>query len=147
VAATTAALNRPDGQVPTLTGGAFTVTMGTRGGLRVGLEAELTASKVAVHRSFLALAVMQTALGPKLLFDGRVALGVTHIDFEEQSFLDILASDVRLSAGLAFPLSPQLAIVAHPVVLDFVSGRDLGGPIFSWPLRIGLTYGWGHPTR
>jgi prolipoprotein diacylglyceryltransferase len=141
--AATSAMNRSSGQVPTLYGAVVTFLIRAGNGLLVGADAEATTSNVAIHRSLLGVIAHRSMLGRQWMLDIRAAIGGTQIDFIDPSFVNVLTLDFRIGGGFAYIISPSVVLLIQPLVIDFVSSRDLGGPLVSWQGRMGVAFSWG----
>ena len=140
--ATSAALNRPDGQVPALSGFTFAGNLFIDSGLSIGADLEVLANNVAIHRGFFLSAQITRPITERIDWSVRGGAGVTIVDFSEPAFDDVIvASGVRASAAVQYWFSDSWAVSLWPGTLDFTGHRDIGGSILSYQMRLGLTWG------
>ena len=135
-----APLNRRAGQVPALGGVSLTATMPIAGSLRLGADLDSLANSVATHASLIAVSAIRFPAGDKLAISARGGFGVTVINFSDPSFTDQVSAGARAGIGLHYDLSPRWAATVRPADFDVTGAPGTGGPIFTWQLRVGITY-------
>lgn len=140
-------LNRRAGQVPQLGGGSLSGSLEISPGIDVGLDLDSMANNVATHVSLAAFAGVHRAVTPKLTLGVRGGFGGTLVDFTEESFVDVLATDVRVEATAAWALSDQWQVLVRPLSIDLVNAAALGGPIVTYQFRVGVSYRFGVGSR
>ena len=93
----------------------------------------------AVHRTVL---VSGSAMASyhKLQFGARAGAGATFVSFKDPVFGGATASTFRFEALAEYPLSRSWTAWVRPVTFDVISAADLGGPILTYQMRIGLAY-------
>lgn len=133
-------LNRRAGQVPQLGGGSLTGSLEISPGIDVGLDLDSMANSVATHVSLAAFAGTRHAVSPRLWLGVRGGFGGTLVDFADQSFVDVLALDVRVDATAAWALSDRWQVLVRPLSIDFINAAALGGPIVTYQFRVGVSY-------
>ena len=136
------AINRRERQVPPL--GGASLTGGIRFGL-VGIEVDVmsAASDVAAHRSLSLAVALGGPLGRRLFATMRFGVGYNVVDFEDPAFEDVGSGDLRVGGELGFALSPSWSLVVRPIELDLIGARQLGGPIWSYQIQLGVSYLFG----
>jgi prolipoprotein diacylglyceryltransferase len=138
------ALNRPQGQVPQLTGGSLLVTFTRTPPAGLGFQLESVSNAVASHVSLLGVVAFRTPMGKASTLDLRAALGFTGVNFDDDSFEDLVAGDFRLALAAEWRIADKVALVIQPLALDFTMASGLGGWIVSYQFGIGVSWGTRH---
>jgi phosphatidylglycerol:prolipoprotein diacylglycerol transferase len=139
--------NRRGGQVPASGVYTFGADYTFGGNLALGLVAEGAFNEVATHTTLLAAITYRVPFSPT--FEGSMlfGLGSTVVNFRDESFGDERAFGWRFAGGLAWALGEQLAFTLSPIAIDVISEPEIGGPIVSFQLRIGLSWGTRRSNR
>jgi prolipoprotein diacylglyceryltransferase len=139
--ASSAPLNRRDDQVPQLAGFTITGTLQVGPGFGVGIDAGALANDVAVHRALLVSAEIRKPMAAKLDVGVRVGIGATAIDFTDEAFESVLTTGFRVTATAQYWVADNWAIAMWPMTVDAIAHRDIGGAIYSYQFRLGVSYG------
>jgi len=137
-----AALNRRERQVPSLGGASLTGGVGF-GLLGVEIDLVSVASEVAAHQSASVVLVVGGPVGGRVTAHGRIGLGYNVVDFEDPAFEDVGSRDARAGIELGFALSPRWWLIARPIEIDVIEARELGGPIWTYQIQLGVAYRFG----
>ena len=133
-------------QVPALAGPS--ISIGYAFGLvNAWLDVDSFANKDATHGTLLLSGGVIQRSG-KLAFGGRVGIGPTLVNFEDPAFRDVLGTTFRVEAMAEYDISDTWALWLRPITFDILSSAELGGPITSYQMRLGIAYRLGgHPAR
>jgi prolipoprotein diacylglyceryltransferase len=132
-------LNRRPEQVATLGGPSFSLGLAlARFG--VWLDLESFGNSDASHGTVLVSGGLVTPVASRLHVGGRIGLGATLVNFDEPAFRDVAGTTVRFEALVDYRLGESWALWLRPLTIDTLTAADLGGPITTWQMRIGLGY-------
>ena len=137
-------LNRRPSQVPTLGGTSLSVGF-QPGRFGVWLDFDALSSSEASHDTVLASIGFTLRPTPRLMLGARSGVGLTLVNFKDPAFRDVGAQTVRLEAIAEYALSRHWAVWVRPLAIDMVTASELGGPIITYQVRIGVAYRFG-PT-
>jgi prolipoprotein diacylglyceryltransferase len=134
-----APLNRRPEQVATLGGPSLSLGFaGTNAGIWLDLDS--LGNRDASHGTILLSGGMTAPIGNRLHLGARVGLGATLVNFDEPAFRDVAGTTLRFEALVDYRFGDSWALWFRPVSFDMLSAADLGGPIATWQMRIGLGY-------
>jgi hypothetical protein len=142
-------LNRPSRQVGTLAGPSLSAGVVLTRELMLWLDFDSLGNDDASHGSLtLSAGAMRTIAGGKLEVGGRLGVGFTLVNFDEPAFRDVTGSNVRAEALINYPLGDRWQLWARPLGFDLLQNSQLGGPIFTWQIRLGVAarFGAGYPS-
>jgi hypothetical protein len=136
-------INRRPEQVATLGGPSISAGwVGKNAG--VWLDYDSYGNTDASHGTVLVSGSFHSAAGDgKLRVGGRAGIGATLVNFDEPAFRDILGTALRAEAIAEYAFADSWVFWLRPLSFDTVIARDLGGPITTWQLRVGVAYRFG----
>jgi phosphatidylglycerol:prolipoprotein diacylglycerol transferase len=135
-----APLNRRADQVETLAGPSLSVGLGLGRGLSLWLDLDSHGNQDATHGSIVGAAGFLIPTGRRVVLGARFGAGSTLVNFREPAFRDVAGVAVRAEAIAEYALSDRWVLWVRPISLDLLTANDLGGPILTWQLRIGVGY-------
>jgi hypothetical protein len=131
--------NRRPEQVATLGGPSLSLGLAlARFGIWLDLDS--LGNRDASHGTVLLSGGMTTVVANRLHIGGRIGVGATLVNFDEPAFRDVAGTTVRFEALVDYRLGDSWALWLRPLTFDTLAAADLGGPITTWQLRIGLGY-------
>jgi hypothetical protein len=113
----------------------------------IWLDFDSLGNRDASHGTFLLSGSMQSDVGEKLSIGGRIGFGATLVNFDEPAFQDVSGSNFRFEATMDYPINQSWAVWARPLTFDILNAPELGGPITTWQIRIGVAYRLGRGKR
>ncbi|MEO8551103.1 MAG: prolipoprotein diacylglyceryl transferase family protein [Kofleriaceae bacterium] len=139
-------VNRPGEQVPDLGGG--TLSFGFIPG-RFGLwvDVDWLKNSEASHDGAVMSVSFIPRVTPHLWIGARAGIGATRVNFMNDAFTDVLASDVRLDAVAELVMNHNWVVWVRPLTIDVISAEELGGPITTFQFRAGVAYRFGERAR
>ncbi|HEX3762517.1 MAG TPA: prolipoprotein diacylglyceryl transferase family protein [Kofleriaceae bacterium] len=135
-------LNRRSNQVPTLGGTSLSVGV-QPGRFGLWLDFDALSSSVASHDTLLASIGFTLRPTPRLMLGARSGIGLTLVNFKDPAFRDVGAGTVRLEAIAEYAFLRHWALWVRPLAIDMISASELGGPITTYQIRIGVAYRFG----
>jgi prolipoprotein diacylglyceryltransferase len=136
-------LNRPEGQVASLSGPTISFGMAMPSGLGVWLDFDSLGNDDASHGTLAVSGGVMRAFNDKLAFGGRIGLGFTMVNFDEPVFRDVVGSNVRFEGLVNYQVSDRWQVWLRPLSLELLQNADLGGPIATWQIRLGVAARFG----
>ncbi len=132
-------VNRRPEQVPSLGGPSISIAYALD---RVGLWLDFDSfgNADAAHGTLMFSAGVLSAISPALSLGGRAGIGPTLVSFDEPAFEDVVGTSFRIEAVAEYALNDSWVLWARPLSFDTLVAADLGGPITTWQMRIGLGY-------
>jgi hypothetical protein len=132
-------LNRRPEQVATLGGPSLSLGLVLT---HVGfwLDMESFGNRDASHGTVLLSGGLTRPVAGRLHIGGRLGLGATLVNFDEPAFRDVAGTTLRFEALVDYRLGPSWALWVRPLTIDTLTAADLGGPITTWQMRIGIAY-------
>jgi prolipoprotein diacylglyceryltransferase len=139
-------MNRPSDQVPSLAGPSLSIgyDLGLAG---VWLDVDSLGNSDASHGTLLLAASYLAPVAPKLHLGGRFGFGTTLVNFDEPAFRDVAGTTIRFEALAEYELAPHWVLALRPLSIDVLDADDLGGPITSYQVRIGVAYRFAPRAR
>jgi prolipoprotein diacylglyceryltransferase len=134
-------INRRADQVPALSGGTVSAGYGI-GHIGVWLDYDSYNSSEAHHTTGLVSGSFTQTFG-KWSFGGRLGFGATSVTFKDMSFSGATGPVVRLEGTADYRLGTSWTVWARLTPFDVLSSTELGGPIVTYQMRIGLAYRFG----
>ena len=135
-------LNRRADQIATLDGPSLSFGfLPGRFGLWIDLDA--LSSSEASHTTVLAAVSYARRPIRSLMLGFRVGVGATRVDFADAAFEDVGAMTYRLDALVEYAVQRHWALWVRPLTIDMLDAGELGGPILSYQLRLGIAYRFG----
>lgn len=138
-----APLNRREGQVSTLAGPSLSLGVSLSHGAGLWLDFDSLGNKDASHGSITLAGGVMRPFSDKLEIGGRVGLGFTLVNFDEPAFRDVTGSHVRFEGLLNYRFDDRWQLWVRPLSIDVLQHSDLGGPITTWQLRVGVAARFG----
>ena len=74
-------------------------------------------------------------------------IGTTLVNFDEPAFRDVMGATMRVEAIVDYQFGDTWLFWVRPLSFDLLTAADLGGPIATWQMRIGLAYKLGGAGR
>jgi phosphatidylglycerol:prolipoprotein diacylglycerol transferase len=134
-----APINRRPEQVPALAG--LSLSLGIAGDNIGGwIDIDSYGNQDASHGTVLISAGTFQHITDRLAFGGRVGIGPTLVNFDEPAFRDVTGTTVRVDGIIEYAMSPSWHLELRPLTFDGLFAADLGGPIVTYQIRIGLAY-------
>jgi hypothetical protein len=141
-----APINRRMDQVPALGGPSLSVGF-VLDRLGVWLDFDSLGNTEASHGTvLLAGSVMQT-VNRQINVGARVGVGPTLVNFDDPAFKDVLGTTVRVEAVAEYAFNESWQLWLRPFTFDTLTARDLGGPIVTYEMRVGVGYRFGGHAR
>jgi len=135
-------LNRPAGQVATLDGPSLSIGyLPGRFGLWLDLDA--LSSSEASHTTLLAAVSYARRPIRPLMLGVRTGIGRTRVDFTDAAFGDVGGMTYRLDAIVEYAVRRHWALWVRPLTIDMLDASELGGPITTYQMRLGIAYRFG----
>jgi hypothetical protein len=140
--------NRRSDQVATLGGPSLSVGL-VMSRFGVWLDFDSLGNRDASHGTLLLSGSMMAPVANHLQIGGRIGIGATLVNFDDPAFRDVAGTAVRFEALVEYSLGESWAVWLRPLSFDLLTAADLGGPIATWQMRIGLGYRFavGHPPQ
>ena len=136
------AMNRRADQVPALGGPTLSLGwIGSHAGL--WLDFDSLGNSDASHGTLLVSGSMGTHVGEKLFFGGRVGVGRTLVNFDDDAFMDVSGTTFRFEAIAEYAISRSWMAWVRPMSFDILTASELGGPITTYQVRAGIAYRFG----
>jgi prolipoprotein diacylglyceryltransferase len=135
-----APLNRRGGQVPPLAGPSLSMGYRVPRGASLWIDFDSHGNEDAAHGTLLFSAQWDPPTRRKWSMSPRFGMGATLVNFDEPAFRDVTGLTMRAEVVFELEIAENLRLWVRPVSFDFLSANDLGGPIFSWQMRIGVGY-------
>lgn len=135
-----APLNRRGGQVPPLVGPTVSLGFSGPGTSSLWIDFDSHGNDDASHGTLLVSAQWLPDRPGKWTIGPRVGVGATLVNFDEPAFRDVTGLTVRAEAVIDVELTERWRLWVRPLSFDYLAAHDLGGPILSWQLRIGIGY-------
>jgi len=132
-------LNRRSDQVPPMEGVSLSIG-GNRGPFGGWIDLDSYGNVDASHGTLLFSGSFTGEPSRGFRIGARTGLGATLVNFRDPAFRDVLGTTMRAEALAEYSLSEQWQIWARPISFDLLVARDLGGPIFTWQVRVGIAY-------
>src|SRR6185503_10526494 len=82
-------------------------------------------------------------INEKLFIGGRVGIGMTLVNFQHDAFEDVSGTTFRFEAIAEYAMSHSWIAWVRPMSFDILTADDLGGPITSYQMRLGVAYRFG----
>lgn len=136
-------INRRQGQVAPLAGPSLSIGATLRTGVGVWVDFDSLGNDDASHGTVLLSGSITTATRSGLELGGRVGIGSTLVNFDEPAFRDVTGPTMRFEAIASYPVSDHWSLSVRPLSFDFLSHDNLGGPIVTWQMRVGVAYRFG----
>jgi hypothetical protein len=109
----------------------------------VWLDFDSLANTDATHGTFLLSGSLAGKTSGKLTLGGRFGFGSTLVNFHEPAFDDVQASNFRFEATIDYAVGASWSLWARPFSIDIMTASELGGPITTLQMRVGLAYTFG----
>jgi hypothetical protein len=122
---------------PTISAGYF---FGSAG---VWLDFDSLANQDANHGTFLLSGGASSELAGGLRVGGRVGMGATLVNFKQDAFEDVSGTSFRFEATVDYAIGDSFVVWARPLSFDTLWARELGGPITTWQIRVGVGFRFG----
>ena len=132
-------INRRSDQVASLAGESLSVGYGIGRTAGVWLDFDNYSNVDAFHRTVLVSGSAMTRFG-RFSIGGRVGAGATFVSFKDPVFTGATGSAFRFEALAEFAIARSWTLWARPVSFDVMTASDLGGPITTFQMRIGVAY-------
>lgn len=139
-------INRRRGQVAPLVGPSLSIGIGLARGAAVWIDLDSMGNDDASHGTVLASAGILGKVRRGVELGARIGLGTTLVNFDEPAFRDVAGPTVRFEALVTYDVTERWFVSVRPLSFDFLTSDNLGGPIFTWQVRGGLSYRFG-PRR
>jgi hypothetical protein len=136
-------INRREGQVATLAGPSLSLGVSLSRGAGLWLDFDSLGNADASHGSLTVSGGVLRPFGERLELGGRVGLGLTLVNFDEPAFRDVTGSHVRFEGLLSYRFDDRWQLWIRPISIDVLQHSDLGGPITTWQLRVGVAARFG----
>ena len=135
-------LNRRPDQVGVL--GGPTLSAGYMfGHAGIWLDFDSYGNADASHGTFLLSGSFAGEVRNKLQIGGRAGIGTTLVNFDEPAFMDVTATTFRIEGTVDYSINESWKVWGRPFSLDIMSADELGGPITTWQMRVGIAYRFG----
>jgi prolipoprotein diacylglyceryltransferase len=135
-------LNRRANQIATLTGASASIGW-MPGRFGVWLDLDSYANQEASHGTVLAAFSYSYRPTRSLMLGARSGIGLTLVNFKDPAFRDVTGETYRLEAIAEYAVSRHWAVWARPLAIDVLAAPELGGPIMTYQVRIGVAYRFG----
>jgi hypothetical protein len=132
-------INRRPEQVATLGGPSLSLGLALPR-FSVWLDLDSFGNRDASHGTIMLSGGLATPVSPRLHLGGRIGLGATLVNFDEPAFRDVAGTTVRFEALVDYRFGNSWALWLRPITIDTLTAADLGGPITTWQMRIGIAY-------
>jgi hypothetical protein len=109
----------------------------------IWLDFDSLGNQDASHGTFLLSGSLAGEVGGNVTLGGRVGLGATLVNFDDPAFRDVSGTTFRVEATVDYAIGDSWALWARPLSLDILTAQELGGPITTWQMRIGVAYRFG----
>lgn len=137
-------LNRREGQVGTpLAGPTVTFGVALPNGFGAWLDFDSFGNDDASHGTLALSGGVMRELGERLEIGARVGLGFTMVNFDEPVFRDVVGSNVRFEGLVNYQITDRWHFWARPLSFEVLQNADLGGPIVTWQVRLGVAARFG----
>lgn len=136
-------LNRRDGQVATLAGPSLSIGVALPSSLGAWLDFDSLGNDDASHGTLALSGGFMHAMNDRLELGGRIGLGFTLVNFDEPAFRDVTGTNVRFEALLNYSLDDRWQLWLRPISIEVLQHSDLGGPITTWQVRLGVAARFG----
>src|SRR6185436_126165 len=73
----------------------------------------------------------------------RVGIGGTSVDFADAAFEDVVGMTYRLDGIVEYAVQRHWALWVRPLTIDMLDAAELGGPILTYQIRLGIAYRFG----
>jgi hypothetical protein len=73
----------------------------------------------------------------------RSGIGLTLVNFKDPAFRDVGGTTYRLEAIAKYAFLRHWAVWVRPLAIDMLAASELGGPITTYQVRIGVAYRFG----
>ena len=135
-------LNRRANQVATLDGPSLSIGY-LPGRFGFWLDLDALSSPEASHTTVLgAVSYARRPIG-SLMLGVRAGIGRTRVDFSDAAFEDVGGMTYRLDAIVEYAVQRHWALWVRPLTIDLLDASELGGPITTYQVRIGIAYRFG----
>jgi hypothetical protein len=135
-------LNRRSNQVETLAGGSLSIGY-MPGWLGFWLDVDSMSNADATHTGVLAAVSVTRRPIPDLMLGARFGVGVTQVNFKDAAFQDVVGAAWRAEAILEYAFVRHWALWVRPLSIDTLTAAELGGPITTYQVRLGVAYRFG----
>ncbi|MEO8701952.1 MAG: prolipoprotein diacylglyceryl transferase family protein [Kofleriaceae bacterium] len=135
-------LNRRPEQVSALAGPSLSLGYDL-GRIGVWVDLDSYGNTDASHGTLLVSTSLTTPISDKLHIGGRVGLGFTLVNFDEPAFRDVAGTTVRFEGIAEYLINDRWLLAIRPLTIDVLTANDLGGPITTYQMRIGIAYRFG----
>jgi hypothetical protein len=125
--------------VPPLAGASLSIGFSVRQ-LGVWLDLDSLGNRDASHGTLLVSGSASFPVSSRLSIGGRLGLGATLVNFDDPAFRDVVGTTARFEAVLDVRLADAWTLWLRPLAIDVLSAADLGGPIATLQVRIGVAY-------
>jgi hypothetical protein len=140
-------LNRKEGQVAPLAGPSISIGAMLKDGLGIWIDFDSMGTADASHGTLLVSGSATSRMSNGIEVGGRIGAGTTLVNFDEPAFRDVAGATVRAEGIATYPLNEHWVLSIRPISFDLLTNDNLGGPILSWQVRIGLAYRFGGTRR
>jgi hypothetical protein len=139
-------INRRPEQVATLGGPSLSIgySFGRAG---VWLDFDSLGNADASHGTVLLSGSFVAPAARNLRVGARAGIGTTLVNFDEPAFRDVMGPTMRAEAIVDLQVADAWLLWVRPLSFDFLTASDLGGPITTWQMRVGLAYKFGGGKR
>lgn len=137
-------LNRREGQVGTpLAGPTVTFGMALPSGFAAWLDFDSYGNDDASHGTLALSGGVMRMFSDRLEMGARVGLGFTMVNFDEPVFRDVVGSNLRFEGLVNYQITDRWHFWARPLSFEVLQNADLGGPIVTWQVRLGVAARFG----
>jgi phosphatidylglycerol:prolipoprotein diacylglycerol transferase len=135
-------LNRRASQVATLSGASLSIGY-LPGRFGLWLDVDALSSSEASHDTILAAVSYTQRPTRRLMLGARSGIGLTLVNFHDPAFRDVGGKTFRLEAIAEYAVQRHWAVWVRPLTIDMLSASELGGPITTYQVRLGIAYRFG----
>lgn len=135
-------MNRRADQVPALAGGTLSVSWAGPN-VGIGLDFDSYGNTDASHGTLLLAGSFGGKVNPRLTIGGRFGVGATLVNFDDPAFQDVGGTTVRFEGTIEYAVGRSWMLWLRPLSIDILTAAELGGPITTYQMRLGVAYRFG----
>ena len=135
-------LNRRPDKVGLLAGPTVSVGFGF-GNLGLWADFDSFGNRDASHGTIMISGGLQNEVKPGIVLGARMGVGATLVNFDEPAFRDVTGTSLRIETVGEYNFGSAWTIWLRPLSFDLLTAKDLGGPILTYQMRIGIAYRFG----
>jgi prolipoprotein diacylglyceryltransferase len=135
-------LNRRANQIAGLSGASLSIGY-LPGRFGLWLDVDALSSREASHKTILGAVSFTQRPTRRLMLGARAGIGFTRVSFEDPAFRDVNAATYRLDAIVEYAVLRHWAVWLRPLTIDMITASELGGPITTYQVRVGVAYRFG----